>query len=59
MEKDYVPYFVVYRYKDNPNDHSLYMAGFVTLRQLYAFIGNNFERWSEYSVGRTLETFSI
>ena len=43
MEKDYVPYFVVYRYKDNPNDHSLYMAGFVTLRQLYAFIGNNIE----------------
>lgn len=59
MAKDFVPYFVVYRYKGNPNDSSLFMEGFVTLRSLYAFIGNNVERWSEYSVGRTLETFSI
>ena len=59
MAKDYVPYFVVYRYKGNPCDNSLYLEGFVTLRQLYAFIGNNVERWSEYFVGRTLETYSI
>lgn len=59
MAKDYVPYFVVYRYRGNPSDNSLYMAGFVTLRQLYAFIGNNVERWSEYSVGKTLETYTL
>ena len=59
MVEDFVPYFVVYRYKDNPNDRSFHLAGFATLRQLYAFIGNNVERWDEYTVGRTLETFCI
>lgn len=59
MANDYVPYFVVYRYRGNSSDNALYMAGFVTLRQLYAFIGNNVESWSEYSVGRTLETYSL
>ena len=60
MIKDlFVPYFVVYRYKDNPNDSSLYINQFLTLSQLYAFIGGNVECWSMYRVGRCLEFFEI
>ena len=58
MEKDYVPYFVVYRYRGN-QDNGYFCEGFVTLRQMYAFIGNHFDSWSEYHVGRNLESYTI
>lgn len=55
----FVPYFVVYRYKDSTADSPLCMHCFMTLHLVYDFIHDNEHRLSMYRVGRTLEVFNV
>lgn len=53
---DFVPYHVIYRFKDSAD---LKCNTFMTLFDLFDFIKSNLNDLKSYRVGRCLETYNV